>query len=213
MVSGMIPAGECNFWVTSSISSELELHQVGMVTGEETTRRHGARCRKSADGHGDFVAGVAPGTVNAVLQYFVREGLTFGDAEVEVLEESGDAGEETDALDAAGFSLIEEGVNQQTAGSVSLGVGMDDDGADLGEVRAVDVKRGTADELAGAGFDDGEGVDVGADFEVGAPEEGAVAGEAVDQVIDGLGILQLRFTRSQGCCCELVFRWDEGDCE
>jgi hypothetical protein len=32
-------------------------------------------------------------------------------------------------------------------------------------------------------------------------------------MIDGSGILQLRFTRSQGCCCELVFRWEEGDCE
>ena len=113
----------------------------------------------------------------------------FGDAEVEVLEESGDAGEETDAPDAAGLGLIEEGVNEQAAGSVSLGVGMDDDGADLGEVLAVDVKSGTADELAGAGFDDGEGVDVRADFEVGAAEEGAVAGEAVDQLIDGGGIL------------------------
>jgi len=137
----------------------------------------------------------------------------FGDAEVEVLEESGDAGEETDALDAAGFGLIEEGVNEQAAGSVSLGFGMDHDGADLGEVLAVDVKSGTADELAGPGFDDGEGVDVGADFEVGASEEGAVAGEAVDELMNGAGVLQLRFPRSQVCCCELIFRWDEGDCE
>ena len=137
----------------------------------------------------------------------------FGDAEVEVLEESGDAGEETDALDAAGFRLIEEGLHEQAAGSMSLGVGMDDDGTDLGEVLAVDVEGGTADELAGAGFDDGEGVDVGADFEVGASEEGAVAGEAVDELMDGAGVLQLRFPRSQVCCCELIFRWDEGDCE
>ena len=118
-----------------------------------------------------------------------------------MLEEGGDAGEETDALDAAGFGLIEEGADEQAAGSVSLGVGMDNDGADLGEVLAVDVKSGTADELAGAGFDDGEGVDVGGDFEVGAAEEGAVAGEAVDQVIDGAGVLQLRFTGSEGSFC------------
>jgi hypothetical protein len=32
-------------------------------------------------------------------------------------------------------------------------------------------------------------------------------------VIDGAGVLQLRFTRSQGCCSEFVFRCDEGDCE
>jgi hypothetical protein len=108
--------------------------------------------------------------------------------EVEALEETGDTGEETDALDAGGFSLSEEGVNEQAAGSVSLGFGMDDDGADLGEVWAVDMKRGAADELAGAGFNDGEGVDVGADFRVGAAEEGAVAGEAFDQMIDAAGV-------------------------
>ena len=139
--------------------------------------------------------------------------MTFGDAELEALEERGDACEETDALDAAGFGLIEEGVNEQAAGSVSIGVGMDDDGADLCEVRAVDVKSGTTDELARTGFDDSESVDVGADFEVGAAEEGAVAGEAVDQVIDGAGVLQLRFTRSEGCFCELVFRCVEGGYE
>ena len=122
--------------------------------------------RELADGHGDFVAGVAASTVYTVLQHFVAEGLTFGDAEVEVLEEGGDAGEETDALDSAGFGLIEEGANQQTAGPLSLGVGMDDNGADLSEVLAVDVERGTADELVGVGFDDSKGGDVGADLRV-----------------------------------------------
>src|SRR5258708_1854429 len=162
------------------------------MTGmKEATRWPVACCREFSDGHGDFVAGVTPGTVDAVLQDFVAEGLMVGDAEVEVLEEGGDAGEETDARDAACLGLIEKGVNEQAAGPVSLGVGMDDDGADLGEVLAVDVESGTADELAGAGFDDGEGVDVGADFDVGASEEGAVAGEAVDELMDGAGVLQL----------------------
>ena len=184
------------------------------MTGmKEATRRHAAWCRKFADGHGDFVAGVAPGTLEAVLQYFVGQRQTFGDAETEVLEEGWDASEETDALDTAGFGLIEEGVDEKAAGSVSLGVGMDDDGADLGEVRAIDVKSGTADELARAGFDDGEGVDVCTDLRVTPREKRAVVGEAVDQLVDGAGILQLRFTGLQGCCGELVFRWNEGDCE
>jgi hypothetical protein len=180
---------------------------------KEAAWRPVAWCREFADGHSDFVAGVAPGTVYAVLQHFVAQGLMFGDAEVEVLEESGDAGEKTDAPDAAGFGLIEEGVDEQAAGPVSLGVGMNDDGADLGEVPAVDVECGTTDELAGIGFDDGEGADVRANLRVGAAEESAIAGEAVDQVIDGAGVLQLRFTRSHGCCCELGFRWDEGGWE
>jgi hypothetical protein len=38
-------------------------------------------------------------------------------------------------------------------------------------------------------------------------------GEAVDELVDGADVLQLRFTRSQGCCGELVFRWDGGGCE
>ena len=71
-------------------------------------------------------------------------------------------------------------MDEETAGSVSLGVGMDDDGADLGEVRAIDVKSGTADELAGAGFDDGKGVDVCTDLRVTPREKRAVVGEAVD---------------------------------
>ena len=74
---------------------------------KEATRRDAAWCREFADGHGDFVAGVAPGTVDAVLQYFVGQPQTFGDAEAEVLEEGRDASEETDALNASGFGLID----------------------------------------------------------------------------------------------------------
>jgi hypothetical protein len=32
-------------------------------------------------------------------------------------------------------------------------------------------------------------------------------------VMDGAGVLQLRFTRPHGRCSEVVFRWDEGDRE
>ena len=49
----------------------------------------------------------------------------------------------------------------------------------------------------GVSFDDGEGADVGADFGVGAGKEGAVVREAVDQLMDGLGVLQLRFASSE----------------
>ena len=100
--------------------------------------------------------------------------------EAEVFEEGGDAGEEADAVDSAGFGLVEEGTDEQASGSASLGVGADDDGADLGEVLAVDVERGTTQELTGVVFDDGEGTDVLADFGVGAVEEGTVASAAFD---------------------------------
>ena len=161
-----------------------------MVTGKQATREYVIPPREFADGHSDFVAGIAPGTVDAVLQHFVAESLMFGDAKVEVLEECRNAGEEADALDSAGFGLIEEGADEQAAGSVSLGLGTNDDGADLGEMRAVDVKSGTADELVGVGFDDGERADVCADFRVAPGEQGAVVGEGVDELVDGAGVLQ-----------------------
>jgi len=70
------------------------------------------------------------------------------DAEVEAIEEGGYTGEEADAFDGAGFSLIEEGTDEEAAGPASLSVRPDNDGAHLGEVWAVDVERSTADELA-----------------------------------------------------------------
>jgi len=137
----------------------------------------------------------------------------FDDAEVEVFEEGGDAGEEAHALDVGGFGLIEEGLDEEAASPVSFVVRADDDGADLGEVLAVDVERGTADELTGAVFDDGEGVDVRADFRVTPRKQSAVVGEAVNELVDGAGIVQLRFTRAQGSRFELVFCCNEGNCE
>ena len=44
------------------------------------------------------------------------------DSEGEMLEECGDASDEADTLDAAGFCLIEEGVDEQTASSVPFNV-------------------------------------------------------------------------------------------
>ena len=104
----------------------------------------------------------------------------FGDTEVEVFEESGDPGEEADARDAAGFSLIEQGADEQASGSVSLGLSANGDGADLSQMLAVDMESGAAEELAGVGFNDGEGVDVLADLGVTPGEQSPVVGEAMD---------------------------------
>jgi hypothetical protein len=102
------------------------------------------------------------------------------DVEAEVFEKCRDASEEADAVDSAGFGLIEEGSDEQASGSVSLGVGMDHDGADLGEMLAVDVECSATQELMGAVLDDGESADVLGDFSVGAVEEGAVDGKVFD---------------------------------
>ena len=83
---------------------------------------------------------------------------------------------------------------------MTFGLRANDDGADLGEVLTVDVKGCAAKELVGVGFDDGKGADVGADLRVGATEEGAVVAEALDQLMDGVGVLQLRSTSAHGVC-------------
>jgi hypothetical protein len=106
--------------------------------------------------------------------------LVFGDAEVEVFEEGWDTSEQADALDASGFGLIEECSYEKAPGSVPLRLRIDDDGANLGEVLAIDVECGTTEKLGGAVFDDGEGADVLADLPVGATEQGAVVGATVD---------------------------------
>jgi hypothetical protein len=170
--------------------SDLQLHQVRVLMREKegAARKVLRRSGDFADGHGGFVAGVAAGAVQAVLQYLVAEGLTLGGVEAEVLEEGRDAGEEADALDAIGFGLMEQRLNEEATGSVSLDIRTDDDGSDLGEVLAVDMESSAAEELVGVGFDDGEGADVGADFYVGAAKEGAVMGEAIDQLMDGASI-------------------------
>lgn len=143
--------------------------------------------------------------MRAIFRYFVAEDQTIRDAEIEVFEEVRDASEETDALDALGLGLIEKGADEQSPGSVSRGIATDNDGADLGEVWAVDMKRGAADKLLRRGFDNGEGVDVRADLCVTPREQGPVVGEAMDELVDGTRIPQLRSAGSHGGSCHLVF--------
>jgi hypothetical protein len=168
-----------------------------LIRQKEVALRQVARGRKLAECHRGLVAGVATGAVETVFEHLVAEGVAIVGAEVEVLEEVWDAGEEADALDAARFGLPHELVDELAAGSVAFDVGTDDDGPDLGEVRAVDVEGRTAEELMGVGFDNGKGANVGADFGVGPGKECAVVGEAVDQFVDLAGVLQLSLTRSE----------------
>jgi hypothetical protein len=175
---------------------------------EEGRLRQVLGCWKLSDGHCDLVACVATSAMDAVLDDFVAEGQPLGDVELEVFEEGGNACEEADALDAVGFGLLKDCVDKKTAGAMAFGFGTDDDGADLGEVLAVDVEGCATKELVGAGFNDSKGTDVGADFGVGAAEKSAVVAEALDQLVDGVGVLQLRSTRMHGVCVELGARRD-----
>ena len=105
-------------------------------------------------------------------------------------EEVGDAGEEAYAGDTLHFGLGEEGLEYAAAGALALGLGLDDDGADFGEMRAVEMQRSAAKEDACFGFGDVEVADVLADLGVAAAEEGAVAGERVDELEDVDGVLE-----------------------
>jgi hypothetical protein len=194
------------------MSSEPQLYEVGVISWASELACRVLERWELPDDHGDLVAGGAAGTVDAIFRDFVRQSLMICSPKVETLEKGGDAGEEADAGDAAGLCLIEESANEETAGSAPLRGGCDGDGADLGEVLTVDVEGSASDELVGGGFNDGEGADVGADLCVTPGKQGAVVGEAMDQVVDGAGVLQLRLARSHGCCGDLVFR-GEGDCE
>ena len=65
-------------------------------------------------------------------------------------EEVGDAGEEADGGDALLFGFFEKRAEETAAGALALGFGFDDDRADLGEVRAVEVQGSAAEEDAGS---------------------------------------------------------------
>jgi hypothetical protein len=154
-----------------------------------------------AEKHGGLVAGIAAGAVPAILLYFVANREAVGDVKVEVLEEGGYAGEEAETRDVLFAGLSKEGLDQKTAGAVAFDVGTDDDGADLSEMWAVDMKSGAAQEVAGVRFDDGEGGDALADLKVGATEKGAVVGEAFNESVDGRGIVELSRARVHGGHC------------
>ena len=151
-----------------------------MRTRFAEARRHFAWRWKLADCHRDLVTCVAADAVRAVFLHLVGQCAVFGDTEVEVFEEGRDSGEEADARDAAGFGLIEYGPDEQATSSVPLGFGANSDGADLTQMLAVDVESSAAEELAGVGFNDGEGLDVLADLGVTPVQQGPVVGEAMD---------------------------------
>jgi len=154
---------------------------------------------QGAADHGDFVAGVETRAGLAVLVDFVGHGVAFGLAEAVVLKECGDASEEADTHDAMVLGLVDEMLEDAAAGAETLRVWLSDDGADLSEVWAVEMERSASDELGigeaivGEAFGDGEVADVFAELGVGAAEEGAVAGERVDEVEDVASVLHASF--------------------
>ncbi len=67
------------------------------------------------------------------LKIFVGQlGFVFHGAKTVFEEEVGDAGEEADGLDAVLFGFFDERFEDAAACALALGLGLDDDGADLG---------------------------------------------------------------------------------
>ncbi len=119
----------------------LEFDEFGF--GDAAGAENGDSGQRATD-HGDFVAGVEAGAGLAVFIDFVGEGGAVDDAEVEVGEEVGDAGEQADGGDLLLFGFFEESAEEFAACALALGFWFDDDGADLGEVRAVEVESAAA---------------------------------------------------------------------
>jgi len=160
--------------------------------------------RQWAADHGDFVAGIEARAGLAVLVDFVGHGVAFCFAKAIVLEKCGDAGEEADAHDAVVFGFVDEVLEDTAAGAEAFGLGLHDDGTNFGEVWAVEMERAATEEVRiGLAifrefFGDGEVADVLAELRVGAAEEGAIAGERIDEVEDVAGILDAGLANVDG---------------
>ena len=150
----------------------LQLDEFGF--GELAGAEDGDAGERTAD-HGNLVTGVEAGAGLTILVDLVGQRGAVGDAEAEVKEEVRDAGEEADAGDPLVLGFFEQTAEELAAGALALGFRLDDDRADLGKVRAVDVQGAAAEEDTGLGLSDLEVADVFADFGVVAAEEGAVA--------------------------------------
>jgi hypothetical protein len=158
--------------------------------------------RQGPADHGDLVASVQTRAGLAVFVNLVRQGGAINNTEAEVKEEIRDAGEETDRSNLLLFGLFEEGAEESTACTLAFGFGFDDDRADFGEVRAVEVKGTAAKEDTGFGFGYSEVADVLADLGIAATQKGSIAGEGVDEVEDVDSVGELSFADDSSASTE-----------
>src|SRR5205807_3491638 len=80
-----------------------------------------------------------------------------------------------------------------TASTLPFCFGFYDDGADLGEVRSIEVQRTASKEDSGFRFRDGKVAHVLADLRVAAAQQRAISGERIDQLEDVYRILEPGF--------------------
>src|SRR5437868_8113329 len=138
-----------------------------------------------------------PRTSVAVLVDLVRKILPLSDRKSLPSEEIRFAGEQANASHAMALGLGQQGFHQTSAAAFALSPGSDGDRSDLGQVRAIQVQRPTADD-APVIFEDHEIADVLANLRQGTRQQRAVAGVSRNQIVNLLCVGENCFTRAHG---------------
>src|ERR1700677_3198253 len=113
--------------------------------------------------------------VLAVFEDLVGQlGFVFNGTEAVLEEEVGNAREKADGLDAVHLGFFNERAENAAPGTLIFCLGLDDDGAHLREMRAVEMERAAAKEDAAIGLSYCEIADVFADLREGALKQRAV---------------------------------------
>ena len=136
------PAGRHIFFLeTRRELSYLDLHQpIGRL-------RKYRELGQFAAYHGDLIAAMKPGTDTAVFVDFVGQVFALGHGESQASKELRNTGKQADGTDIMLFSLRQQGFDQPLAASRTLTCGIDGDGANLRQMRAIKMKRATADNV------------------------------------------------------------------
>ena len=128
--------------------------------------------------------------LEAVRPDFLAVALFGDDGEAESSEEIGTDGEGEELVCVEGARVVDDGVEESGAESLSGEVVMDDEGADLMESGVPLLEGDAADDASGWGSCDAEGVDGVADVADGSREDGLLGDVGGEEGDDGLGVVR-----------------------
>jgi hypothetical protein len=131
--------------------------------------------RQLAFYHRDLVTIVIARTDAAVFVDLVRQVFTLRNFESKLGKKLRGPREQADATDLVLVRLRHQGLDEQFSAAALLECPIDGDGANLGEMRTVQVQRATANDVAGL-FEDNEITHVLADLGKRTGEERSVGG-------------------------------------
>src|SRR6202034_2913722 len=138
-----------------------------------------------------------PRTSMAVFVDLVGKIFALRHRESLTREEIGFASEQANAIHTVTLRLGQQLFHQPSTTALALSPGSDRDRSNLGQVRAIEMQRATADD-APVIFEHHEVSDVLANLRQSARQQRAVAGISRNQVVDLLCVGQNRFTRAHG---------------